>query len=148
MDHRLSERRLNTILEETDLFGPAKTTWQEFNKTQEVMQDAKAKLHRNIERIHQQLALEIRRNNPAITVIMGRDARGNPILTVKYRDYKNILTFKADPQDKAFMCGNSPFERRFKRYYGYTVALGIEHLAESINRFFSQNYVRLRSLNR
>ena len=143
MGRRVFGQAFDVLLEEADLFGPAYSTWQKFSEAQNTTKDIQSDLQRDIERIHQQLALEIRRNNPALTATMGRDAKKSPVLTIGYRNYGNRLTFKADPQDRSFMVGDGAFERRFKRYYGHTLALGIETLGKSISDFFNQTYKSL-----
>ena len=140
MTRKLFSKTVDVILEDTEFFVPATEALQKLSDAQEVVKEAEQDLQEQIEAIHNRLALEIRRENPALNVIMGRDGS----CTVKYRQFGNSLRFNADPETQQFSCGNTAFERRFRRYHGHTLELGVSALGEAIAKFFKQNYRSIR----
>jgi hypothetical protein len=105
-----------------------------------MVEEAEAGLRQQVESLNSRLALEIRRHNPALAVTMGRD--GNCI--IQYRSRGNRLNLRADPDGQVFECGVTPFERRFRRYHGHTLGLGVEVLGEAVAQYFRQNYRSIR----
>lgn len=134
--NKLFIQSIDMLLEEADLFSGAEAAQQQLDTARDQVRSAEAALQSEIEAINNTLALKIRRLSPSLTVTMGRD--GN--CTVRYRNSGNFISLKADARGHGFVCGNSPFERRFKRYHGHTLDLEVDILAKAVSDFFKQNY--------
>jgi len=130
------EHSIDIILENSELFLSASEASQKLADARKVVEGAENDLRQEVETLNNRLALEIRHNNPALTVMIGRDGK----CVVRYRNSGNILSFTADPETRRFMCGDNPFERRFRRYHGHMLDRGPEMLGEAISRFFKQHY--------
>jgi hypothetical protein len=140
MARLLFSKAIDVILEDTEFFVPASEALRKLADAQKVVKEAEQDLQEQIETLHNRLALEIRRENPALNVIMGRDGA----CTVRYRQFGNALRFNADPETQNFSCGATAFERRFRRYHGHTLDLGVSALGEAVAKFFKQNYRSIR----
>lgn len=134
------ENSLNTILESSSLFEPASEALGELHNADEALNKAKKKLDEEVDTINSQLALEIRRANPALNVSLTREGK----CVVKYRHYNNYLTIKADPQNRRFVTGESVFDRKFRRYHGHLLESAPDTLGQAVAMFFKQNYKSIR----
>jgi len=139
MTNEIFEHAVDLLLEETSMFIPAAQAQATLDAAHERVAAAERDLKRQIDAVHNQLALEIRQHNPALDVVLGRDGH----VVVRYKNYSNVLHLYADVESKKFELGNSPFERRFRRYHGYTLDLGFEILGRAISDFFKQSYSSL-----
>ena len=130
------EHSIDIILENSELFLSASEAAQKLADARKVVEAAEGNLRQEVDTLNNRLALEIRHNNPALSVMIGRDGK----CVVRYRNSGNILSFTADPETHRYICGNNPFERRFNRYHGHTLSLGADVLGQAISQFFKQNY--------
>lgn len=136
MAERMFSQVLDVLLEDAELFGPAVEALQQLDNAKGAVREAELALRQQIDVLNNQLALQIRRNNPNLVVALTRDNT----CTVRYRNYNNSLNLKADPKQRIFGVGDTPFERTFTRYHGHTLALGVDILAKAVADFFKQNY--------
>lgn len=134
------KHKLNTILENSELFKPATQALDEFKDAKNAMTEAERKLSEEIETLNNRLALEIRRANPELNVVLTREGK----CAIKYKNYNNVLTLKADPTNNQYITGESRFDKRFRRYHGHTLNSTPEILGEAVSRFFTQNYRSLK----
>ena len=140
MHDRNFEKQLDVILENTDVFGPASEALGKLSSANDSTREAAAGLQREVDRLNHQLALQIRQHSPSLNVVLGRDGR----CTVKYKDYRNSLRLWPNVEHKRFECGDTPFEKAFKRYHGHTLTLEPEIIGKAVADYFKQRYASLK----
>lgn len=132
------EQSIDVILEDIS-FESASEALEDVNTKKIEANDAEKKLQQEIDALNGQLAIKIRRAEPRLKIIL--DRHGNCV--VRYKRFRNCLVLTADPKTNGFKCGDSPFEKRFRRYHGHTLAKP-EVLGDAIATFFRQNYRSLK----
>ena len=137
---RLFGKTVDVLLEDSNLFEPSAVALQRVGDAKEALSHAQDELRREVEFLNSQAALEIRRVAPTLSVSLSRDGD----CVIQYRGYANQLRLRADPTNGRFVCGDSPFERRFKRYHGHTLDLGPEVIGKAVADFFRQSYRSIR----
>jgi len=145
MNRSLFEQTVDVLLEDipsdgSPPFSPAISALRRVNDAKEALGEAERGLQQQVEALNNRLALEIRRNNPALDVTMGRGGG----CRIRYRNFGNCLNLCADPAQECFSCGSSPFERRFCRYHGHALSCGAEVLGKAVSDFFRQSYRSIR----
>lgn len=137
---RLFQQQVDVILEDIELFEPVSDAFRTVQDAKMATREAENTLAQEVDALHNCLALEIRRASPALNVTMGRDGH----CRVCYKNYNNILSLCADPENECFTVGDSPFERRFRRYHGHCLNCEPRVLGKAVGDFFRQNYRSLR----
>jgi len=140
MSQRLFGKTVDVILEDAESFMPASEALEQLSAAEQAVGEAAVKLRQEIDALNSQLALQIRRNSPSLGVSMGRDGH----CVVGYGRGNKHLRMCADPSSGCFTCGDSPFERRFKRYHGHALDTDANVLGRAISDFFKQNYRSIR----
>lgn len=137
---RLFDKALDIILEDQSLFAPAVAKSQELNTAKNAVIDLEGELQNEVDALLNQLALEIRRKSPRLTVTLGR----NGVVRVNFGRFPKALDFGVDLTKNMFKVGSSKFEREFLRNHHYILGQGADLVADAVADFFSKKYKAMR----
>ncbi len=138
--HNRFEHHLNVLLESSDIFATAQEKLKAVDEAKDYLNELQSDLRENVEQIHGQLAIEVRRAND-----VWLDRAGN--VCVKYGTRARLLRLRADTRSKTWVVGDNQFERQFEKYNHESLASDAATLAKSIALFFRNNYKTMRNDN-
>lgn len=132
------EPQIDLLLEDEDIFGPALEADANHRQALRQQKDANDILADELDALNALLARQIRRKEPRLTVSLDNG------LIVSYKHHPNRIRFQPNVSNREFTVNDSPFERRFRRYYGHTLGSDIGVIAQSVADFFRSNYRSLK----
>lgn len=138
-------KELDTILENVeaiDCFTDAMSVLERLNQARQAVSTVEAEHKNCISGLNSQLAGEIMKAQPGLTVRLGRD--GNVIVTYARGPSKQMV-LTADPSQRRWNVGDSAFERNYVKYYGNTLAQpDLPAIGSSIARYFTNSFKTLK----
>jgi hypothetical protein len=146
LDKETFDRELNVILEDmqatdiADAFAEVIAALQEYDSAQEVLDTSQRTYNGHVNQLNSSLAGEIRKNQPGLTVKLGRDGS----VTVSYhRSGSKQMCLTPNVRNQSWGVGQSAFERNYAKYCGESLNVDLPSMGKSIADYFTRSYKSL-----
>lgn len=143
MNDKEFKNTIELILEEIDpeMFGSASDVYDQLSSTKKSLSDVEANFTRELRKLNAMLAGAIQKAQPGLTVQLARDGS---VGVGYHRSRSNKrLNFRPDIENRCWKTGDTPFEKRYKKYYGDNLGMGLEAMGTSIAQYFTKTYKSL-----
>lgn len=132
-------KKLEPILESTDLFSTATERLGDVEATNQELRNKQSELDAAIAELNAQLAGVIRRRAPKLDVWL--DTSG--CVRVRYGARRRSLTLRPDVHSHSWQVGDASFEQQFRKYFGEVLSGSPGQIADAIAQFFRSSYKTL-----